>query len=200
MTRPARTAPRPLSRRRRPLVAAAMAGGALLVGGLLAGCSGGQAPQGGATASAAAAPAAPSSSGPAPSGSPTSTVVTSMTTFRSPTGNISCYLSPVQGADPYARCDLVTQQWPASEPPGGCAGTWGGGGGKFGSVGVGGGDAAPLCVGDTIADKTAPTLEWGSSITLEPLTCKSDKNTGMTCENAKTQHGFTVSIQKMSLY
>ncbi|TXR56453.1 hypothetical protein FMM08_10200 [Quadrisphaera setariae] len=125
-----------------------------------------------------------------------------MTTFTSPTGNISCYLAPVQGADPYARCDLAEQFWAEDEPEGGCSeGDWGGDGDGYGSVGVGGGDAQPLCVGDTIADPSAPKLPYGSSITLEPLTCTSvSDKVGMTCENSKTGHGFTVRKEKLERF
>ncbi|TNM67469.1 hypothetical protein FHN55_10495 [Streptomyces sp. NP160] len=189
---------------RRTRAAAALAG-VLLLGGLLAGCSGSEEPEDGGAASGASAAPPPSSSagpaGPAASGSPSAAVVTSMTTFRSPTGNISCYLAPVQGADPYARCDLAEQRWDVREPEGGCDDTWGGGGGSYGSVGVGGGDAEPLCVGDTIADPSAPTLAYGSSITMEPLTCTSvSDKVGMTCENSTTGHGFTVRKEKVELF
>jgi hypothetical protein len=171
--------------------------------GALAGCSGAQEPPSAGASEGASAPAPPPASPatPAASGSPTTTLVTSMTTFTSPTGNISCYLAPVQGSDPYARCDLATANWDVPEPEGGCEGDWGGGGQGFGSVGVGGGAAEPLCVGDTVADPGAETLEYGSSITMEPLTCTSvSDKVGMTCENSKTGHGFTVRREKIELF
>lgn len=209
VTRSARTTSRFRSTTsgRRRLVGPAALAGVVLLGGLLAGCSGADAPQdGGASSAGASAAAQPSSSspsstaGPSASGAPTTTVVTSMTTFTSPTGNISCYLAPVQGADPYARCDLVKQNWDVAPPEGGCGeGDWGGDGDGHGSVGVGGGTARPLCVSDTIVDPSAPTLAYGSSITMEPLTCTSAE-AGMTCKNVTTGHGFTAREAELKLF
>lgn len=190
---------RQLHRTRRAAALAAV----VLVGGVLAGCSGGDSPAGPGSddGASAAAPPPASSAGPSASGAPGATVVTSMTTFTSPTGNISCYLAPVQGADPYARCDLATAKWDVEQPEGGCEGRWGGGGEGFGSVGVGGGDAEPLCVGDAVADPGAPKLPYGSSITMEPLTCTSvSAEVGMTCKNEETGHGFTVRKEKLDLF
>lgn len=204
-TRPSASRPRSTSSGRvRPGGPAALVG-VVLVGGLLAGCSGADAPQDGGAPSAGASMAAqPSSSspsstaGPSASAAPTTTVVTSMTTFTAPSGNISCYLAPVQGADPYARCDLAQTSWKEPEPDGGCDGTWGGGESGRGSVGVGGGPAAYLCVGDELVAGSGQVLPYGSSIVLEPITCTSTTD-GMTCENGKTGHGFTAARAKAVL-
>lgn len=184
--------------RSRPAVLGPLAG-AVLVSALLSGCSGSQEPQGAAASAGASAPAPPpASASPAASGSPTTTLVTSMTTFTAPSGNISCYLAPVQGSDPYARCDLKQTSWSEPEPEDGCDGRWGGGEDGFGSVGVGGGDAEYLCVGDEVADPTAQPLPYGSSIVMEPITCTSQES-GMTCENSKTGHGFSAARAKAVL-
>ncbi|MGQ7294838.1 DUF6636 domain-containing protein [Quadrisphaera sp. KR29] len=201
MSRPTR--PTVPDRPRASALRGALAATALLAGAaLLAGCSGEAQEAGAAPASSAAAPAAPAAApSPAPpaetgaatpGGTPSTTVVTSMTTFTSPTGNISCYLAPVQGSTPYARCDLGETSWSVPEPKGGCEGRWGGGEDGFGSVGVGGGEAQHLCVGDAVADGGAPPLEYGSSIVMEPLTCTSTRD-GMVCTNSATGHGFTAA-------
>ncbi len=181
--------------RRRLRAAPALTTAALLAALALSGCSGGTAeeaepaPLSTAVDAGASASADPSAD---PSAGPTEQVVTTMTTFSSPTGNISCYLAPVEGSGPYARCDIAEKTWEADPPEAGCAGDWGGTAGARGSVGVGDDEAAVLCATDTVASEGAQVLQYGSSIRMDDLTCVS-ADTGMACDNSRTGRGFTVS-------
>lgn len=178
------------------------AAAALLAALVLGGCSGGSAEEAapaplstaaGATASDGASASADPSSG------PTAQVVTTMTAFHAPSNNIFCYLAPVEGRGPYARCDIQEKTWTADPPEAGCAGDWGGAAGTRGSVGVGDDEAAVLCATDTLVETPGEELAYGSSITMGDMTCSVTEKTGMTCTNAKTGRGFSVTRAEYDL-
>jgi len=179
---------------------------ALLAALVLTGCSGGAAPEAepaplSTAADAAATGGASASADPStdPSTGPAEQVVTTMTAFHSPSNNIFCYLAPVEGRGPYARCDLQEKSWEADPPDAGCAGDWGGAAGTRGSVGVGDDEAAVLCAADTLVDTPGQELAYGSSISMGDMTCTVTAETGMACANGTTGRGFTVSKAEVTL-
>ncbi|MBF5080427.1 hypothetical protein [Quadrisphaera sp. INWT6] len=182
-----------------PLLAAA----AVLAALVLAGCSGGAADEAApaplSTAVSAAATGGASASAD-PSAGSTAQVVTTMTAFHAPSNNIFCYLAPVEGRGPYARCDIKEKTWTADPPEAGCAGDWGGAAGTRGSVGVGDDEAAVLCATDTLVETPGEELAYGSSISMGAMTCTVTEKTGMTCKNAETGRGFSVMRAEYDLF
>lgn len=191
--------PLPLrSGRRRLSAAPALAAAALLAALVLAGCSGGSteevAPAPLSTAADAAASDGASTDPSAdPSSGSTAQVVTTMTAFHAPSKNIFCYLAPVEGQGPYARCDIEQKSWEADPPAAGCAGMWGGAADQRGSVGVGDQQASVLCATDTLVASDGEELAYGSSISMGDMTCSVAVDSGMTCSNAKTGKGFSLT-------
>jgi hypothetical protein len=112
--------------------------------------------------------------------------------FRSPTGNIGCYIATGQFAE--ARCDL--RQYTPSFPrrPASCDLDYG----MAFVIGPGDGRGQVACVGDTALDPGAVVLGYGQQISLGGLTCWSDES-GMTCTNA-AGHGFKVARRGQSVF
>jgi hypothetical protein len=165
---------------------------ALVLAGCSSGSAGEAAPAPLSTAVSAAATDGSSASAD-PSASSTAQVVTTMTTFRAPSNNIFCYLAPVEGQGPYARCDIAERSWTAPAPAAGCAGDWGGAADERGSVGVGDQEASVLCATDSLVASDGEELAYGSSISMGDMTCSVAIDTGMTCKNAKTGKGFSLT-------
>lgn len=112
------------------------------------------------------------------------------TGFKSPSGNIHCYLDANYG--PYARCDITYVDRPPRTPTY-CDLDYGQ---AFGVDERSRGEA--LCAGDTVKDDRNPVLNYGSSISQGGITCVSEE-TGMSCENARG-HGFTLSRRTQRVY
>ena len=103
--------------------------------------------------------------------------------FQSPSGNITCMIATGDWAT--ARCDMRELTPTYREAPADCQLDWGS------SFEVGPSDRKGhlACVGDSVADPNAVTLNYGQSLSLGGFDCTSEKS-GMTCTNP-AGHGFT---------
>jgi hypothetical protein len=115
----------------------------------------------------------------------------SLTEFRSPTGNIGCYIMSSG-----VRCDIGHYSY--TPPAHHCGGPFGGGYGNAFFVGAKG-DGTLICVTDSALDPTGHALAYGRSITRGSYTCSS-ASTGMTCRNTRDGHGFFLSIQSYKVF
>lgn len=115
-------------------------------------------------------------------------VVSELTGFTSPTGNIGCYVDAAE-----ARCDIVEHAWAPPPRPADCDLDYGG-------LGVGPtGPAAFVCAGDTSLDPSNPPLRYGQSVQAGQMRCTSEE-TGITCLSTGSGHGFTVSRATYRLF
>jgi Family of unknown function (DUF6636) len=105
-------------------------------------------------------------------------------TFRMPSNNIACgYFT---GFGPVSlRCDILSGMKP--RPRGSCELDWTG-------LSMGLGSARPTCAGDTVFDRRAPVLRYGSVWKRGPFTCVS-LLIGLSCTN-RTGHGFFLSKER----
>jgi hypothetical protein len=122
-----------------------------------------------------------------------STTVPGMTTvalngFVSPSGNIACAMSAAS-----ARCDLQTRTWSLPPRPANCEFDWGG---SLKVTGQGPGFLA--CTSDSPFGVTA-VLAYGTRSVIGSMACTSAE-TGMTCRNTVTGHGFSVSRDDYSVF
>jgi hypothetical protein len=108
--------------------------------------------------------------------------------FISPTGNVSCMID----AD-WARCDIIDRDWSPPPRPADCEFDYGHG------ISLAPGEPAQfVCAGDT-AFGADDVLPYGDSITAGVLRCESaDK--GITCRDAQSGHGFSLSRQAYRLF
>jgi hypothetical protein len=104
--------------------------------------------------------------------------------FRMPSGNIACGYSTDFGPETL-RCDILSGLRP--EPRGRCELDWTG-------LSMGRGSARPTCAGDTVYDRKAPVLKYGTVWKRGPFTCLS-LLIGLSCVNS-TGHGFFLSKQR----
>lgn len=103
--------------------------------------------------------------------------------FSSPTGNIGCYLDVGSGI----RCDIKTRTWAPPPAPPSCQLDYGQG------LMVGQGPGAFVCAGDTVLG-SSNVLAYGSIAQRGPFRCDSEES-GMTCVDTQTGHGFFLSSQ-----
>jgi hypothetical protein len=113
----------------------------------------------------------------------------SLAGFRSPSGNIGCYVYG-QGA----RCDIRNKDWEAPPTPPSCELDWG-----FGLTVDRHGRGNYVCAGDTAIDPSNPVLRYGDRITRGRFRCKS-KQSGIRCTNRRNGHGFKISRQRAQLF
>lgn len=114
-----------------------------------------------------------------------------LTNFRSPSGNIGCYL--LGGV---ARCDINHRNWSPPPHPKWCSNEVDFGQGLIvGSTGPGNW----VCAGDTALNPKARPLPYGSTDVVGALSCSS-ATTGVTCTNTRTRHGFFISIQSYRIF
>jgi hypothetical protein len=114
--------------------------------------------------------------------------VKELTGFVSPSGNVSCMLD----AD-WARCDIIDRDWSPPPRPADCEFDYGQG------ISLAPGKQAQfVCAGDTAfgADEVLP---YGESITAGMLRCES-ADSGITCRDVRTSHGFSISRQAYQLF
>ena len=133
------------------------------------------------TASTTTTPASSSTTTATTTTSPPTTV-TGLTSFRSPSGNIGCYIDQ-QGA----RCDIGDRTWQPPPKPADCPVDWGQGI-ELGSDG----GARFICAGDTALDPTAMVLDYGRSIAAGAVVCTSQRD-GMACRHTASDHGFRLA-------
>jgi hypothetical protein len=115
---------------------------------------------------------------------PADRVVTETTGFTSPTGNIGCYIGTEN-----VRCDIGERDWQPPPKPADCDLDYG--------QGIAmhiGGSPRIVCAGDTARARGTDPLPYGQSIQAGSLRCDSAES-GMSCNDLATGHGFTLSRQ-----
>lgn len=124
---------------------------------------------------------------------PTSEPTRHLTLFQSPSENIGCYMSSQSSG--YARCDIGDRSWSPPARPASCGDLdWGQG------VEVSGaGSGQIVCAGDTTRDSGAPVLSYGQSSRADPILCQSSES-GVTCTNTDTGHGFLIASESYRLF
>ena len=113
--------------------------------------------------------------------------------FRSPTGNIHCQFSAMDGGASI-RCDLRQVSNRSFPRPRNCDLEWG----QAFEISARATRGAPLCYGDTAQDDRLPVLPYGQSWQRAGLACLSEQS-GVSCRNARG-HGFTLSRAKQSVF
>jgi hypothetical protein len=114
--------------------------------------------------------------------------VDELTGFISPTGNVACVIDHSWG-----RCDIVDHDWSPPARPAGCELDYGGG------IHITPGAPAEfICAGDTVFGSD-DVLSYGESITAGVLRCES-ADSGITCRDTKTGHGFSIARQAYQLF
>jgi hypothetical protein len=108
--------------------------------------------------------------------------------FRSPSGNIGCFMDRSQ-----VRCDIRDRAWEPPTRPTDCELDYGQGI----ALGVTG-NAELVCAGDTAIDPRAPVLEYGERSVAGALECLSEVR-GMTCESSQSGQGFFLSRERYRL-
>ncbi|MDT5095779.1 MAG: hypothetical protein QOH60_5142 [Mycobacterium sp.] len=106
-----------------------------------------------------------------------------LTAFRSPSGNIGCYIEPN-----YVRCDIRDRAWSPPPRPADCPGMTDYGQGIALKAGAG---ASFVCAGDT-ALNDGLALGYGEKITAGSIECTS-QTSGMNCWDFQYGHEFALS-------
>ncbi len=114
--------------------------------------------------------------------------VSEYTGFISPTGNIGCAIDM-----DLARCDIIDHNWSPPPRPPDCELDYG-----QGIQIVPGQPATFVCAGDTTFG-TEDVLQYGDAITAGPLRCQSAES-GITCRDADSGHGFTLALEAYRLF
>ena len=115
------------------------------------------------------------------------------TFFLSPDGNIACNI----GMDEGVRCDIIDADWPRPAPPADCQESYGHMIAITPWIGLGK-PAEFICAGDTVFGSDEP-LHDGESITSGAFRCES-VDSGITCRNTETAHGFSISFDAYQLF
>jgi hypothetical protein len=115
-------------------------------------------------------------------------VIDELRGFISPTGNVACMIDPT-----WVRCDILDNDWSPPPRPAGCEFDYGQG------ISLSPGSPAEfVCAGDT-AFGPDEVLPYGESITAGVLACDS-ADSGFTCRDVETGHGFSISRQAYQLF
>ncbi|MGE2814751.1 DUF6636 domain-containing protein [Mycobacterium heidelbergense] len=113
--------------------------------------------------------------------------------FQSPSGDIGCHLLTLSGGKAGVVCQIRDYTYPVPPRPTGCPGSWGD---EFGVVQS---EAPKLgCHLDTVFNRGLQTLNYGDSLSAQPITCDSEPS-GMTCTDSSTGHFFRVSRDSYQL-
>jgi hypothetical protein len=111
------------------------------------------------------------------------------THFRSPSANVGCVIKPG-----YARCDIDERDWSPPPRPADCEWDYGQG------IAIATDEPAQfVCAGDTTQAPDADPLPYGESITAGQMSCESAE-TGITCRDAQSGSGFTISREAYRLF
>ena len=110
--------------------------------------------------------------------------------FRTPSGNIFCYLTSGQAA-----CGIRERTWTPPPRPADCDET----NDYADHVSVESGPAAFSCGTDTPVDPNAGVLPYGQGLVIDAWRCASERS-GVTCENTQTGHGFTLNRATYRLF
>lgn len=108
--------------------------------------------------------------------------------FTSPSGNVGCFIDPRS-----VRCDVAERAWSPPPRPTDCDLDYG-----QGITLSAGAPATFVCAGDT-ALHGGPPLPYGQSIAAGALRCDSAE-TGITCTDSATRHGFTIAREQYRLF
>lgn len=130
--------------------------------------------------------------GASPHGIPTQTppkLVTELTGFQSPSGNVGCYIDPTT-----VRCDIAERDWPLPPRPADCYSEIDFGQGLI----LSDGQARFVCAGDT-ALGYGEALAYGDAIASGSIQCDSAES-GITCRDNATGHGFAISRQAYQIF
>jgi hypothetical protein len=113
-------------------------------------------------------------------------------TFQSPSGNIHCDLTVNYKGTAYADCTVqqTTYAGQLCHEPGLVIPQFGVGAGRPADI--------PGCVGTNGGWATLPTLEYGQTRSVGPITCDSEL-AGMTCTDSSTGHFLQVSRELYQL-
>lgn len=115
-------------------------------------------------------------------------VVTVLTGFTSPSGNVGCMIEPS-----YVRCDILERDWSPPARPADCEFDYGQG------IGLTPGQAARfVCAGDTALAGGGP-LAYGESISAGALSCTSTPS-AMSCRDAQSGRGFSIARQSYDFF
>lgn len=116
-------------------------------------------------------------------------VVTEITGFTTPSGNIGCYIGPE-----YVRCDIRERDWAPPPRPADCP--------DFTDFGQGlqiaDGDATFVCAGDTALNSDS-VVDYGDSISSGSLRCEV-RTKGVNCAAAASGHGFFLARDGFDFY
>lgn len=124
--------------------------------------------------------------GPAPAPGPARKVDEAM--FRTPSQNIACALT-----ESAVRCDIVRKTWTPPAKPADCDLDWGNG------LAISRGQATMTCAGDTLIGTSEITLEYGEGLRSGTVRCDSE-NSGLTCQDEKSGHGFTLASSRYTVF
>ena len=109
--------------------------------------------------------------------------------FLTPSKNIGCDLRAAT-----VRCDIGHKSWTPPPKPADCRLDWGNGV-YLDKTKV----ANFTCAGDTLLGAPAVVLAYGSAVRAGDFLCDSEV-AALHCENEKTGHGFTLSVQDYNLF
>ena len=111
------------------------------------------------------------------------------TVFRSPSGNVGCMIDT-----DYVRCDIGDHDWSPPPRPADCEFDYGQG------ISIAPGEPAQfVCAGDTSQAPDADPLPYDESITAGHMSCESAES-GITCRDAESGNGFTISREAYRLF
>lgn len=130
----------------------------------------------------------PSKTVPTSAAPPTSAGDTGPQFFKTPSGNIGCYVDAADGV----RCDIIERSWAPPPKPKDCDFDWGN------SAGVDRRGAHFVCYSDTvlIGDQT---LGYGSRVRRGDFECASATE-GVTCTHRPSGHGVFLSRASYRLF
>jgi uncharacterized protein DUF6636 len=117
-----------------------------------------------------------------------------LTGFHSPSGNVGCKISPTG-----VRCDIDQRDWSPPPRPADCRLDYGHG------ISIATGEPAHfVCAGDTARvlppyGGAGEPLAYGEAITAGPMRCDSAES-GMTCRDVGSGHGFSISREAYQLF
>jgi hypothetical protein len=115
-------------------------------------------------------------------------VVSQVDYFLSPSRNIGCLIT---GSS--VRCDIDEKSYREPAPPASCQLDYG----KAVEVGPAG-EAEYACVSDSVLG-AGSVLDYNTSTVVGDFGCTS-RETGMTCYNLRTRHGFLISREIVDLF
>jgi hypothetical protein len=112
-----------------------------------------------------------------------------LTHFTSPSGNIGCVIDT--GG---VRCDIAERNWSPPPRPADCNLDYGHG------ISIGAGKPARVvCAGDTTIGSGGEPLAYGDAIAAGPMRCESAQS-GITCRDVESGHGFSISREAYRLF